>query len=185
MLIRTATYLGKANKNLFAPRGLFAMVVTFQPQSASKVVSVNTSSPLDSVRQYGTNRLNPMGNRGTQDDQAHGAVELPTAAPLTFPSAAEMPSQPTNGFKRAGNVAADYFDRRARASYVSLPATPANDEHFFEKLLYTGLRSPRSPNDCRSHRRIQKPLGRSKVFRLQRRACGVGDGRTGESRGEE
>ena len=135
MFIRTSTYIDKANKNLFAPRGLFAMVVTFQPQSASKVVSVNTSSPLDSVRQYGANRLNPMGNNGTgggtEDDHAHGAVELPTGAPLVFPSAAELNSQPQNGFKRAGNVAADYFDRRARASYVSLSSI-----HFSEMIIF-------------------------------------------------
>ena len=123
MCDRTTTYLSRANDTIFSPRGLFAMVVTFRPESASKTVSVNTScSPLDSIRQYGTSRVSQTGSGGADDqDTTHGAAELPPSAPLVFPTAEEMSTQNTKGFKRTWDVATDYFDRRARASYVSLP----------------------------------------------------------------
>ena len=87
------------------------------------MVSVNTSSPLDAVRQYGANRINQLGSGGGSDSNSisHG-VELPASAPLTFPTEAELFTEYKNGFHRTAHVAADYFDRRARASYVGFSA---------------------------------------------------------------
>ena len=97
------------------------MIVTFQPESASKMVSVNMSQPLERFRQYGQNQISQLNgsHRGDNANSTYGDVELPKAAPLIFPSASEISTQYKNGFQRTCHVAADYFDRRARASYVS------------------------------------------------------------------
>lgn len=79
------------------------------------------SQPLDVLRQYGQNQLSGLGRSQTRDNQntTYGELELPPAAPLIFPSADDPSMQYKNGFERTCHVAADYIDRRARASYVS------------------------------------------------------------------
>ncbi len=137
---RTKSYLGRANDTLFSPRGLFAMVVTFKPESASKTLSINSSSPLDVVRQHGASRIHQPDRSDSKDhpNNTYSGVELPASAPLIFPSPAEVPTQDKNGLQRTFHVAADYFDRRARATYVSfLPYKTPKSEVSLTKFRNT------------------------------------------------
>ncbi|MCJ1403601.1 hypothetical protein MMC11_006824 [Xylographa trunciseda] len=117
---QSGSFLDKANAQLFAPHGLFAMVMTFKPDDQSQVLSVDTSST--SPRAMQGSPFSPMGNRGNVQPAQHttyGEFQLPPSAPLIFPDAQPSSSdQPKNSLAKMGDFVADYNDRRAQARYA-------------------------------------------------------------------
>ncbi|MCJ1283117.1 hypothetical protein MMC26_002444 [Xylographa opegraphella] len=114
------SYLDKANTQLFAPRGLFALVMTFKPDQKSQIVNVDTSSPSSQAMQCDS--FSPLRDRRSvqvAQNTTYGEFQLPPSAPLIFPySRPGSSDQPRNTFVKMSEFVADYSDRRAQARYV-------------------------------------------------------------------
>lgn len=114
---RTKSFLDKVNIDLFEPRGLFAMVMTFKPDQQSRVLPVDTSSPKAMVMRTLSNQINGSSNRN-KANTTYGELQLPPAAPLIFPSIDDLPeSGAKNNMQKTGQFIGDFMDRRARAKY--------------------------------------------------------------------
>ena len=123
---KTNDYLDRMNENLFKPRGLYAMIMTYKPDSpdASSLVDVNRHI-VDSVaaRQGGG-----RSSLRTASGKTHGEAEMPDAAPLVFPKLqAAGDEEKKNAFKRAIEFSRDYGDRRAQATFVCIPISYQSD----------------------------------------------------------
>lgn len=78
---------------------------------------------------------------GVSRRTTHGDLEMPEAAPLVFPALDEASdAEKQNTMKRAGKFIADYYDRRARATYVCV-----NPDNPFRYLLLSTCLSPSIP----------------------------------------
>ena len=115
----TNTYLEQMNEKLFQPRGLYAMLMTYKPDSLnnpSEMIDINANT-LSSVA-AGTE-----GNRSkfhSTSGKTTGASQIPEAAPLIFPGIeAASDEQKVNAFKKAGHFLTDYGDKRANAKFAA------------------------------------------------------------------
>jgi hypothetical protein len=118
---RTSTFLSRADVQLFEPRGLFAMVMTFKPEQQSQIVDVDSSSP-SAMAMRGVQGLGLSRTRN-EPNTTYGELQLPPSAPLIFPTVDSKMAggaQQHNGLKGVGHFTADYFDQRAQAKYVRL-----------------------------------------------------------------
>ncbi|KIX98473.1 uncharacterized protein Z520_05774 [Fonsecaea multimorphosa CBS 102226] len=107
--VRTNNFLDKANRDMFWPVGLHAMITTFSPaQSNQRILDVDTGRPL------------PSSAGGTTDRRE---LAIPQSAPLIFPDVDEEVAgdnngqQPASSWKRGSKFVNSYFDRRAQAAY--------------------------------------------------------------------
>lgn len=149
---RLNKFLTQANKEIFVPKGLYVMIVTYQ-QGTSDQTGVGTKTVdlgVTAVAKFGEELLTPEEKekseaevegqeKGKMDEMkeklkqlrissgvTHGEAEMPvTCAPLVFPaldSAAAESGEGSSGFKAksksTSKFVADYFDRRAQATYV-------------------------------------------------------------------
>ena len=118
---RTSSYLDEMNAKVFMPRGLFALIMAYRPEGERPVdaQSVDTAK-LISKRNAPHNKMNI---RPSTSAKTYGNVDLPEAAPLIFPALdqalTEGGEEERNKLKGSMNFVADYYDRRAQASYVS------------------------------------------------------------------
>lgn len=121
------------NDQLFKPRGLFAMVMTYKPDLAdSPVLSADTSDPnkiafskaTDSTSKFKEILHRLRNSSGTTTSEAH----LPEGAPLIYPAldaalssdnnSTALTSQ-SNALSRNAALIADYLDRRAQADFAA------------------------------------------------------------------
>ncbi|KAL8671374.1 MAG: hypothetical protein Q9168_004122 [Polycauliona sp. 1 TL-2023] len=128
---RINRFLSEANRDIFKPRGLYAMVIMSQPGEGTQpeVATRQVDLGAQAVIKYEDN------NKGSQKlRQASGKTfenEMPvTCAPLIFPaldraleySLKEKSGNVAEGFKAnaksSSKFVSDYFDRRAQASYA-------------------------------------------------------------------
>ncbi|KIW29631.1 uncharacterized protein PV07_05434 [Cladophialophora immunda] len=104
--MRTNSFLDKANREMFWPVGLHAMITTFAPgQTDQSILDVDTGRPLPS-----------SGGTGRRE------LAIPQSAPLIFPDVddeADDDGQPASSWKRSTKFVSSYFDRRAQAAYPS------------------------------------------------------------------
>lgn len=107
------------NEKLFKPRGLYALIMTYNPDSYSafEVVDVSMSTAKAVAVQEG-------GGTGSKFSSAAGATngeaQMPEAVPLTFPFLESAGNeQKQNAFNKAKAFVGDYGDRRAQAKFVS------------------------------------------------------------------
>lgn len=104
------------NEELFKPHGLYAMLMTYKPNSddADLTVDVNTNILKSVYTRNGDDRSKFR----TASGKTHGDAELSESAPLIFPTLeAADPEQKKNAFKRAGAFNGDYQDCKARAQF--------------------------------------------------------------------
>ena len=127
---RTSTFLDEINAKVFMPRRLFAMIMRYSP-SAEKAVdaqSVDTSQ-LIAKRNAPHNKLNI---RPSASGKTYTEMSLPEAAPLIFPALDdalnEGASDKRNKLKGSMDWVADYYDRRAQATYVGVKS-PLQEQH--------------------------------------------------------
>ena len=114
----TNKFLESMNEKLFKPHGLYAMIMTYKPDSsqASEVIDINQNITSAVYARTGGSRSKFRSASG----KTQGAAQMPEAAPLVFPILRDAPeAEKVNAFKRAANFAADYSDRRAQASFES------------------------------------------------------------------
>jgi hypothetical protein len=136
---RTNTYLDKANEELFHPRNLHCMVMTFKPDNADTLLSMNavdgTSSPriLSRLSSYASSSMSPGAGSNSgkyrkvgSDGVTNGELEFPEAAALVYPSPSssqeslyddDANAQRPSTWKTTGKVLSDYKDRRAQAKW--------------------------------------------------------------------
>ncbi|EXJ77121.1 hypothetical protein A1O3_10279 [Capronia epimyces CBS 606.96] len=109
-------YLESMNEELFKPRGLYALLMTYKPTSSESVVGVDMKqSVASSIMSRNSGQRTKF---RTASGKTYGDAELPECAPLVFPALdAANPEQKQNAFKRAGAFMSDYRDRRARAQF--------------------------------------------------------------------
>ena len=114
----TNKFLEAMNANLFQPRGLYAMIMSYKPSSNQTSENIDINAHITSAVAARTieSRSSFRGTSG----QTKYAAQMPEAAPLVFPLLRSAPEeQKQNAFKRAANFAADYSDRRAQADFAA------------------------------------------------------------------
>lgn len=112
----TNKFLDAMNTSLFRPRGLYAMIMCYQPSSStvSETIDVNTHI-TSAVASRVTGNQNSF---RTSSGITTLVAQMPEAAPLVFPLLRSAPEEEKkNAFKRAANFAAEYSDRRAQATF--------------------------------------------------------------------
>lgn len=155
------------NERLFKPRGLYALIMTYNPESSNayEVIDVDTvTAKAVAVQEHG--------GTGSKFSSAAGATngeaQMPEAVPLTFPyleSAGHEQKQ--NAFNKAKAFVGDYGDRRAQAKFVSLPPDPRPACGCFAMATWvlimknTGSRPSRFSPERHAEERVLLPVRRS------------------------
>ena len=101
---RSKTFLRNANSSLFAPRGLFAMVITFQPDNVSNCITIDSRQPVPP-----THLENSASFYSTID---------PELRPFDRPEPTAA-NRPTSKLRKMSNLIADYGERGFQARNVS------------------------------------------------------------------
>ncbi|KAJ6032594.1 hypothetical protein N7540_003326 [Penicillium herquei] len=132
---RRNNYLDKVNQDLFMPRGLFAMVMSFKDKVPSQgtsnsvrgktVVSSQLLDISETAVKYST--LDPETSKFKRNLRlasgvTHGEIGLPESAPLVYPNldqaALGNASETSRIPSRGGNSwVSDYFDRKAQSEF--------------------------------------------------------------------
>lgn len=108
------------NNEFFKPRGLYCLIMTYNPESNATHAtvdithSVNSSIPASSSVIQRT--LNSM---HLSSGNTHSALEIPEAAPLIFPPPLDGGIRIPNPLKSSQKFVANYFDKRAQVKYAS------------------------------------------------------------------
>ncbi|KAI4716242.1 hypothetical protein E4T48_07543 [Aureobasidium sp. EXF-10727] len=121
---RTTTALRKLNEEFFQPRGLYCLIMTWNPDSNNKVEQVNISETVASLNK-GSKGVAVVGDKfRSSDGTTYGELAFPEVAPLVFPTLDELAAQTgPDAAKKKSNVAkgmtfvANYWDKRATAEY--------------------------------------------------------------------
>ncbi|KAJ9609002.1 hypothetical protein H2200_006773 [Cladophialophora chaetospira] len=108
-------YLDEMNEKFFKPRGLYALVMAYQPESDQIVqdIDMNTNVLTSIASREGANRSRFANAAGKTRE-----VEIPESAPLIFPELDALPdSEKENIFKRGSKNLGNYFDHKAQANF--------------------------------------------------------------------
>ena len=113
------------NEKFFQPRGLYCLIMTYKPDSTSSHETVDISKIVQSkLEPSGSSWSEKMNKAKKSSGKTYGELEMPLAAPLVFPgldAAADATSDETqkqNALKKSQKFVAEYYDRRAQATYV-------------------------------------------------------------------
>ncbi|KAH8808790.1 hypothetical protein F5884DRAFT_382191 [Xylogone sp. PMI_703] len=126
---RTATFLDTVNDEFFRPRGLFCLVMTWNPESDATETSVNLTTTISTaIDEHDTS---PTGmsklkhNLQRSSGNTYGEVDFPETAPLIFPGldklqehTSEEAKSKREKLKRTKKFVSEYYDRRAQAEYA-------------------------------------------------------------------
>ena len=125
---RTSAFLQKINEEFFRPRGLFCLVMTWNPESSYQVEQVNLTSTIESRSKSQTGLAGLQSKYRSSDGQTFGELQFPEVAPLIFPALDQLAAQTSaEGVKKKNKMAkgmtfvANYWDKRATAEYVCRP----------------------------------------------------------------
>ena len=130
IVVRTNSFLAQINKNYFRPLGLYCLLMTWKPESSNVVETVDISSTIakataapdntaaeESLQQKLKSQFKML---KPQDGRTIGDAQIPEAAALIYPELDQASEEQKKGwFSRGKEFAADYFDRRATAQYLS------------------------------------------------------------------
>ena len=121
---RSNNFLDDINDKLFAPRGLYAFIMTFKPNESRPIgtTQMNLNEHYVRYQEPAPSKAKEVlkGIR-VSDGKTYGEFELPECAPLIYPSLEEAAKteEGQNRLKKSQKFVADYLDRRAQAVYVS------------------------------------------------------------------
>ena len=126
LISRTNGFLHKTNEEFFRPRGLYCLVMTWNPESTHRVEQVNVTANIATHSTPSASLAGVQRKFRGSDGNTHGEWEFPEVAPLVFPALDQLASQTSeDGTKQKKKMAkgyafvADYWDKRATAEYVS------------------------------------------------------------------
>jgi hypothetical protein len=101
---QAANFLEKANRDVFNPRGLTAIVTTL------------------SGKQGQTVSYDMRNSNGMDDQVSAGQFTMPRSEELIYLDDGDVsPGQERSGLGKTGHFIGDYYDRRSQVQYVSLP----------------------------------------------------------------
>ena len=139
------TFLDQVNESLFKPRGLYCMIMTFQPD-APAILDVDVTSSEQALAKYASAPESEMQRKlrtiRLTSGKTRGEMALPQAAPLIYPAidaALDDPSAEKQNFlKSSGQFMTTYLDRKAQAEYAgtrgdSKLVTPESERQFKSK----------------------------------------------------
>ncbi|KAI1616302.1 hypothetical protein EDD36DRAFT_131821 [Exophiala viscosa] len=143
---RTNNYLDKANEELFHPKNLHCMIMTFKPEAQGNVLldfDLNSgafSNAQTVLKKWSSTTSSsgrkPSGKLRTSDGTTKGELELPQAASLIFPSPSSQDESTTqedsdegadgrpsaqrreSSWKSTRKFVSEYKDRRAQADFA-------------------------------------------------------------------
>ncbi|KAL2843730.1 hypothetical protein BJY01DRAFT_215453 [Aspergillus pseudoustus] len=119
---KTNSFFDKINAEFFRPRGLFCLVMTWQPESASTFCRFDLNTAISSAVEHGgPGMLNKLKHTFKSSNGAtQGNIAFPQTAPLIFPEldalAATGSDSQVKKLSRKDFVT-DYFDRRGQARF--------------------------------------------------------------------
>ncbi|KAL8658263.1 MAG: hypothetical protein Q9202_007605 [Teloschistes flavicans] len=125
---RTNRALYTLNQNFFRPRGLYCLVMTYDPDSRARVQEINLTS---NIAQHSSSPTG-LANFKAADGTTHRDWQFPETAPLVFPGLDQLAEETKgDGAQKKKKVAetykyvANYWDKRATAAYQAQhPNTP-------------------------------------------------------------
>lgn len=121
---RTNDFLTQTNEQYFRPRGLYCLIMTYDPQSKTTHERIDMSQTISHyLTPDESNFKNKTRNMRLSSGRTQGEMEMPEAAPLIFPMLDATIAQGSEGkqqnvIKKSGKFFANYYDRRAQAQYV-------------------------------------------------------------------
>ena len=122
MAKQTNSYFDQMNETYFKPRGLFALIMTYKPDSQEEEQLVDVRTHISSSV-AGRDAHQRSGFK-TSSGKTHGEAQMPEAAALVFPKLDKADDeQKMNAFKRASEFMSAYGDKRAQAEFVSIART--------------------------------------------------------------
>ncbi|KAH0218860.1 hypothetical protein KCU86_g2496, partial [Aureobasidium melanogenum] len=121
---RTTIALRKLNEEFFQPRGLYCLIMTWNPDSNNKVEQVNINKTVATLNKGSRGVSGVQDKFRSSDGTTYGELAFPEVAPLVFPTLDELAAQTgPEAAKKKSNVAkgmtfvANYWDKRATAEY--------------------------------------------------------------------
>lgn len=103
------------NKDFFMPRGLYCLIMTYDPKSNATHTSINITQSVGASMKSSSSVL---GNPYLTSNRTH-SIELPEAAPLVFPIM--EPGDPFfHPIRWTQKILSNYFDRRAQLKYAKM-----------------------------------------------------------------
>ncbi|KKK26899.1 hypothetical protein ARAM_001233 [Aspergillus rambellii] len=121
----TNTFFDKINEEFFRPRGLFCLVMTWDPESSSTFTQFNLNTTISTAVEHGgpgfTNKLKHK--LKSSDGKTAGELPFPEAAPLIFPDldddlGSNAAEGKLKGTKKRKEFVDNYLDRRSQAKFI-------------------------------------------------------------------
>ena len=124
---RTNTFLDVMNEQLFKPRGLYAMVMTYQAD-APRPVDARSMDVNDLVSKWSNSETKSWKKTlKMSSGTTYGELELPESAPIVFPALDEVvetgDKEKASKMKGSMKFIGGYYDKRAQSKYVSYAIT--------------------------------------------------------------
>lgn len=115
------------NDEFFKPRGLYCLIITYKPESATQHETLDINQAISSHMTPAEGKMKAFGqSMRVSSGKTYGELELPEAAPLVFPAldlvAADTSAEGVtkkNRLKNSQRFVSDYLDRRAQATYAA------------------------------------------------------------------
>ncbi len=115
------------NDKLFRPHGLFCLIMTYKPNQKASHEQVDISQTIaKSLTPSDSKVREQLKGLKLSSGKTYGELEMPESAPLIFPALdAAAAAEGEDGKKqstlnKSSKFVANYLDRRAQASYVSI-----------------------------------------------------------------
>lgn len=124
---RTNSFLDRMNNEFFKPRGLYCLIMTYDPDSTASHERVDITKTISSSMTPASSKTRQtFKNMRLSSGKTYGELELPEAAPLIFPALEDLADDTSadaekkkSKMKSSQKFVADYFDRRAQATYIA------------------------------------------------------------------
>ncbi|KAI5263420.1 hypothetical protein E4T47_09025 [Aureobasidium subglaciale] len=123
-IVRTATALRKLNEEFFQPRGLYCLIMVWNPESSNMVEQVNINDTVADLSNVPHSVTGVQKKFRSSDGTTYGETAFSEVAPLTFPTLDELAAQTgQKAAEKKSSVAkgmtfvANYWDKRATAEY--------------------------------------------------------------------
>ena len=146
---RTNTFLDQINEQMFKPRGLYAMIMAYDPH-AERPVDVRQMNSDEIVSKRDNHEGSQWKNHlKATSGTTYGETELPESAPLVFPALDEVAEvqdkQQTGKWKSSQKFVQDYYDKRAHLSYAQRNPGDKMAQSTAQPHFKSGLSDPSHP----------------------------------------
>ena len=125
---RTNTFMDKINDDFFRPRGLYCLIMTWNPESPDTHATFDVNSTVSHTLQHPSGPAKIKNSLRASSGKTYGEMEFPDVAPLVFPALDHLADQTgeravrkRDKLKQKATFVDEYYDRRAQAEYVRDP----------------------------------------------------------------